>query len=81
MNKPRLSIWQIWNMSFGFLGIQFGWGLQSANLSPIYAKLGSNPDEIPLLDDQQAWSGSDILERIATGQLMLNRRAVPKTEL
>jgi len=24
--EPRLSLWQIWNMSFGFLGIQFGWG-------------------------------------------------------
>jgi len=30
MQKPRLSFWQIWNMSFGFLGIQFGWGLHSA---------------------------------------------------
>ncbi len=33
MNKPQLSFWQIWNMSFGFLGIQFGWGLQMANMS------------------------------------------------
>ena len=33
MTKPRLSFWQIWNMSFGFLGIQFGWGLQMANMS------------------------------------------------
>jgi len=46
MNKPRLGFWQIWNMSFGFLGIQFGWGLQMANISPIYAKLGANPDEL-----------------------------------
>ena len=36
MDKPRLSFWQIWNMSFGFLGIQFGWGLQMANMSAIY---------------------------------------------
>jgi maltose/moltooligosaccharide transporter len=49
MKKPRLGFWQIWNMSFGFLGIQFGWGLQMANMSPIYAKLGANPDEIPML--------------------------------
>jgi len=48
-NKPRLSFWQIWNMSFGFLGIQFGWGLQLANMSAIYTKLGANPDQIPLL--------------------------------
>jgi maltose/moltooligosaccharide transporter len=49
MQKPRLSFWQIWNMSFGFLGIQFGWGLQLANMSAIYTKLGANADEIPIL--------------------------------
>ncbi|HYY56095.1 MAG TPA: MFS transporter [Pyrinomonadaceae bacterium] len=47
--KPRLSFWQIWNMSFGFLGIQFGWGLQLANMSGIYTYLGANPDDIPIL--------------------------------
>lgn len=47
--KPRLNFWQIWNMNFGFLGIQFGWGLQLANMSAIYTKLGANPDEIPIL--------------------------------
>jgi maltose/moltooligosaccharide transporter len=47
--KPRLSFWQIWNMSFGFMGIQFGWGLQLANMSGIYTYLGANPDDIPLL--------------------------------
>ncbi|MBL8150706.1 MAG: MFS transporter [Blastocatellia bacterium] len=49
MQLPRLSFWQIWNMSFGFLGIQFGWGLQQANMSAIYEKLGAKPDEIPIL--------------------------------
>src|SRR5947207_9352865 len=49
MQKPRLSFWQIWNMSFGFLGIQFGWGLQMANMSPIYKYLGASDDQIPLL--------------------------------
>jgi len=48
-DKPRLSFWQIWNMSFGFLGIQFGWGLQMANMSAIYEYLGAGPDEIPML--------------------------------
>lgn len=48
-NKPNLSFWQIWSMSFGFLGIQFGWGLQLANMSAIYTKLGANPDTIPIL--------------------------------
>jgi maltose/moltooligosaccharide transporter len=49
MQKPRLSYWQIWNMSFGFLGIQFGWGLQMANMSAIYEYLGAKPDQIPIL--------------------------------
>jgi maltose/moltooligosaccharide transporter len=45
----RLSFWQIWNMSFGFLGIQFGWGLQMANMSSIYENLGAKPEDIPAL--------------------------------
>lgn len=49
MQKPRLSFWQIWNMSFGFLGIQFGWGLQMANMSPIYKYLGASDSAIPML--------------------------------
>jgi len=49
MQRPNLSFWQIWNMSFGFLGIQFGWGLQMANMSPIYKYLGAADDQIPLL--------------------------------
>ena len=49
MQKPRLSFWQIWNMSFGFMGIQFGWGLQLANMSGIYSQLGAEPDKIPML--------------------------------
>ncbi|MBN1199883.1 MAG: MFS transporter [Bacteroidales bacterium] len=48
-HKPRLSFWQIWNMSFGFLGIQFGWGLQMANMSAIYSYLGARPSQIALL--------------------------------
>lgn len=49
MNKPRLSFWQIWNMSFGFFGIQFGWGLQLGNMSAIYETLHAKPDEIAFL--------------------------------
>ncbi|MGD8779301.1 MAG: MFS transporter [Ignavibacteria bacterium] len=49
MEKPRLSFWQIWNMSFGFLGIQFGFALQNANVSRIFETLGANIDEIPIL--------------------------------
>ncbi len=47
--KPTLRFWQIWNMSFGFLGIQFGWGLQMANMSAIYSYLGAKPSQIALL--------------------------------
>ncbi|MFN5620035.1 MAG: MFS transporter, partial [Flavobacteriales bacterium] len=49
MEKKQLSFWQIWNMSFGFMGIQFGWALQMANMSSIYEFLGAKPDEIPML--------------------------------
>ena len=44
-----LSLPAIWNMSFGFLGIQFGWGLQMANMSPIYKYLGAADDQISML--------------------------------
>ncbi|MEA2043613.1 MAG: MFS transporter [Bacteroidota bacterium] len=47
--KPKLSFWQIWNMSFGFLGIQFGFALQNANVSRIFETLGANIDDIPIL--------------------------------
>src|SRR4051812_39441917 len=47
--KPHLSFWQIWNMSFGFLGIQFGFALQNANTSRIFSALGAKPDELAIL--------------------------------
>jgi len=46
--KPRLSFWQLWNMSFGFFGIQFGFALQNANTSRIFATLGASPDDLAL---------------------------------
>ena len=49
MNKPRLSFWQLFNMNYGFFGIQFGWGLQLANMSAVYERLGARPDQVPLL--------------------------------
>ncbi len=48
-NKPTLSFWQIWNMCFGFLGIQFGFALQNANVSRIFQTLGASLDDIPVL--------------------------------
>ena len=47
--KPPLSFWQIWNMCFGFLGIQFGFALQNANVSRIFQTLGAEIDDIPIL--------------------------------
>ena len=47
--KPKLNFWQIWNMSFGFLGIQFGFALQNANVSRIFETLGASKDELPIL--------------------------------
>ncbi|MCH2199697.1 MAG: MFS transporter [Flavobacteriales bacterium] len=47
--KKRLSFWEIWNMSFGFLGIQFGFALQGGNMSRIFQTLGAGKDDIPLL--------------------------------
>ncbi len=47
--KVPLGFAQLWNMSFGFFGIQFGWTLQMANTSAIYEYLGANPEQIPIL--------------------------------
>ena len=49
MEKRRLSFWQIWNMSFGFLGIQMGFALQNSNVSRIFQTLGADIDDIPIL--------------------------------
>jgi len=47
--RPRLSLWQIVNMNVGFFGIQFSFGLQQANMSPIYKYLGADEASLPLL--------------------------------
>ena len=49
LQKPKLSFWQIWNMSFGFLGIQFGFALQGGFMSRIFQTLGASQDSIPAL--------------------------------
>lgn len=46
--KPTLNFWQIWNLSFGFLGIQIGYSLQSSQTSRILSALGADPHELPL---------------------------------
>ncbi|MAZ97248.1 MAG: MFS transporter [Flavobacteriales bacterium] len=47
--KPKLRFWQIWNMSFGFLGIQFGYALQGGFMSRIFETLGADEHSLPLL--------------------------------
>src|ERR1700674_3276505 len=47
--KPLVSFWQIWNMCFGFMGLQFGFALQNANVSRIFQTLGAGLEQIPLL--------------------------------
>ncbi len=49
MKKPALSFWDIWNMSFGFFGIQFGFALQNGNVSRIFQTLGAEIDDIAIL--------------------------------
>ncbi len=49
VEKPRLDFWQLWNMNFGFLGIQFGFALQNANVSRIFETLGAEIDNIAIL--------------------------------
>jgi len=48
-SRPELSFWQIWNMCFGFIGIQFGFALQNANVSRIFQTLGAEIDALPIL--------------------------------
>jgi maltose/moltooligosaccharide transporter len=47
--KPQLDFWQLWNMSFGYVGIQFGFALQNANVSRIFETLGAKVENIPIL--------------------------------
>ena len=48
-SQPEFTIIQLWNMNVGFLGIQFGWGLQMANMSSIFEHLGASAHDIPIL--------------------------------
>ncbi|MBQ9651102.1 MAG: SLC45 family MFS transporter [Prevotella sp.] len=46
MEKPNLSFWKLWNLSFGFFGVQIAYALQSANISRIFATLGADPHSL-----------------------------------
>ena len=45
-DKPDLSFWKLWNLSFGFFGVQIAYALQSANISRIFATLGADPHQL-----------------------------------
>src|SRR5689334_20740252 len=49
LEKPRQSLAGLWNISFGFFGIQVGFALQNANMSRIFQSLGSSLDDLPAL--------------------------------
>ena len=49
ISKIKLSFWQIINMNFGFFGLQYSFGLQQANMSPIYSYLGAEESKLPYL--------------------------------
>ena len=46
IQKPDLSFWKLWNLSFGFFGVQIAYALQSANISRIFATLGADPHNL-----------------------------------
>ncbi|QDX26669.1 SLC45 family MFS transporter [Sphingomonas suaedae] len=49
MERPRQGFWGLWNISFGFFGIQIGFALQNANMSRIFQSLGTSIDDLPAL--------------------------------
>ena len=66
--KPQVSFWQIWNMCFGFLGIQFGFQLQNSNVSRIFQTLGASIDDLP---DPVGGGAADRAARAADHRLLL----------
>jgi maltose/moltooligosaccharide transporter len=49
VNRPNLTFWQIWNMSFGFFGLQYSFGLQQFIMSPVFRYLNAEEDKLPIL--------------------------------
>lgn len=69
MEKRKLGFWEIWNMSFGFLGIQMGFALQNANVSRIFQTLGAEIDDIPAL-----WVAAPLTGLIVQPNNFLNKK-------
>lgn len=56
--KPDLSFWKLWNLSFGFFGVQIAYALQSANISRIFATLGAAPPRFELILESPTIDGN-----------------------
>lgn len=56
--KPDLSFWKLWNISFGFFGVQIAYALQSANISRIFATLGADPHSLSYFLDTPSAGGN-----------------------
>lgn len=56
--KPDLSFWKLWNISFGFFGVQIAYALQSANISRIFATLGADPHNLSYFGYCHHWQVS-----------------------
>lgn len=56
--KPDLSFWKLWNISFGFFGVQIAYALQSANISRIFATLGADPHSLSYFGYSLRWRES-----------------------
>ena len=56
--KPDLSFWKLWNISFGFFGVQIAYALQSANISRIFSTLGADPHNLSYFWILRRWQVS-----------------------
>ena len=76
MKKPNLSFWQIWNLSFGFLGVQIGYTLQNSNTSTIFEPLGA--DHIAYSYDI---GGAILLATVPVTSFVALMRSIPRVML
>jgi hypothetical protein len=68
--KPQLTFWQIWNMCFGFLGIQFGFALQNANVSRIFQTLGAEIAGVAAPPVDRAVRHPALAHRVEVGEVV-----------
>ena len=59
--KPDLSFWKLWNLSFGFFGVQIAYALQSANVSRIFTTIGADPHDLLLFSHSELTRGAQLV--------------------